>query len=133
MVRVRQGYRLVEAPADRGRLVAMLASRFVDREARDVSRVRQVLDYARDPSCLTRRLLAYFGEDFTAPCGHCARCLGHPTAVLWVLRDNPRALAFYEKAGWHFTGEEKMFTPWDPPDSPLPRISYVVRQYEIRL
>jgi ribosomal protein S18 acetylase RimI-like enzyme len=66
-------------------------------------------------------------------CEEFLRDEGHPTAVLWVLRDNPRALSFYEKAGWHFTGEEKMFTPWDPPDSPLPRISYVVRQYEVRL
>ena len=78
---LRQGYRRVAVPSDMGALVALLASRFLDREARDVARVRQVLDYARDPSCLTRRLLAYFGEDLSTPCGHCARCLGKKAAA----------------------------------------------------
>lgn len=45
-----------------------------------------------------------------------AMCVDHLTgagfaqAVLWVLRDNPRARAFYEKAGWSPTGREMMFT-----------------------
>lgn len=38
---------------------------------------------------------------------------GFVTAVLWVLRDNPRARAFYEKAGWSTTGEETSFSPGD--------------------
>ena len=66
-------------------------------------------------------------------CEEFLRDEGFTSAVLWVLRDNPRALAFYEKAGWHFTGEESLFTPTDPPDSPLPQVQYVVRQYEVRL
>jgi ribosomal protein S18 acetylase RimI-like enzyme len=66
-------------------------------------------------------------------CEEFLRDEGFPSAVLWVLRDNPRALSFYEKAGWHFTGEESMFSPSDPPHSPLPRVEYVVRQYEVRL
>ncbi|MCA1684493.1 MAG: RecQ family zinc-binding domain-containing protein, partial [Planctomycetia bacterium] len=40
-------------------------------------------------SCLTRRLLAYFGEDRPAPCGHCARCLGVPLAALPPARERP--------------------------------------------
>ena len=35
---------------------------------------------------------------------------GHRSAVLWVLRDNPRARGFYEKAGWRPTGRKMMFT-----------------------
>jgi ribosomal protein S18 acetylase RimI-like enzyme len=66
-------------------------------------------------------------------CEEFLRDEGHASAVLWVLRDNPRALAFYEKAGWRFTGRESMFSPSDPPDSPLPRVEYVVREYEVRL
>jgi ribosomal protein S18 acetylase RimI-like enzyme len=66
-------------------------------------------------------------------CEEFLRDEGYPSALLWVLRDNPRALAFYEKAGWHFTGAESMFSPSDPPDSPLPRVQYVVREYEARL
>jgi ribosomal protein S18 acetylase RimI-like enzyme len=66
-------------------------------------------------------------------CEEFLRDEGYASALLWVLRDNPRALAFYEKAGWHFTGAESMFSPSDPPDSPLPRVQYVVRAYEVRL
>jgi ribosomal protein S18 acetylase RimI-like enzyme len=66
-------------------------------------------------------------------CEEFLRDEGYVSALLWVLRDNPRALAFYEKAGWHFTGAESMFSPSDPPDAPLPRAQYVVREYEVRL
>jgi GNAT superfamily N-acetyltransferase len=66
-------------------------------------------------------------------CEEFLRDEGFPSAILWVLRDNPRACAFYEKAGWHFTGEESTFSPSDLPDSPVPQIEYVVRQYEVRL
>ncbi len=62
-----------------------------------------------------------------------ARCheylgdLGYAEAVLWVLRDNPRARRFYENAGWSPTGREMMF---DGPQTatklanPLPEIEY---------
>jgi GNAT superfamily N-acetyltransferase len=35
---------------------------------------------------------------------------GFSHAVLWVLRDNPRARRFYEKMGWSPTGKESSFT-----------------------
>ena len=66
-------------------------------------------------------------------CEEFLRDEGFASAILWVLRDNPRASAFYEKAGWRYTGEESMFSPSDPPDSSLPRIEYVVRQFEVTL
>lgn len=62
-----------------------------------------------------------------------ARCheylcdMGYTAAVLWVLRDNPRARHFYENAGWSATGNEMMF---DGPQTaanlpnPLPEIEY---------
>ena len=40
---------------------------------------------------------------------------GHAQAVLWVLRDNPRARGFYGKAGWAWTGEE---ATWCGPQIP---------------
>lgn len=66
-------------------------------------------------------------------CEEYLRDEGFPSAVLWVMRDNPRGVAFYEKAGWHFTGEESVFTPSDPPGSTLPKVAYAIRQYEVRL
>ena len=36
---------------------------------------------------------------------------GWSDAVLWVLRDNPRARRFYAKTGWQPTGRSEMFSP----------------------
>ncbi len=60
-------------------------------------------------------------------CEEFLRDEGFTSAVLWVLRDNPRARAFYEKAGWHFTGQESNFAPPGSPDPALPEVQYEVR------
>jgi GNAT superfamily N-acetyltransferase len=52
---------------------------------------------------------------------------GYQQAVLWVLRDNPRARRFYERSGWSPTGREMMF---EGPQTaaklaePLPEVEY---------
>lgn len=52
---------------------------------------------------------------------------GYSTAILWVLRDNPRARRFYERSGWTVTGREMLF---EGPQSaarlaePLPEVEY---------
>jgi GNAT superfamily N-acetyltransferase len=45
-------------------------------------------------------------SELMAVCETKLRAAGFTEAVLWCLRDNPRGRAFYEKAGWVFTGEE---------------------------
>ena len=60
-----------------------------------------------------------------ARCHECLRDQGFGEAVLWVLRDNPRARVFYEKSGWSATGLETMFEPRNAP--PVPEVQYVVR------
>jgi ATP-dependent DNA helicase RecQ len=72
----RLGYRLLDPGFDRSRLLETLNTRFLEREARDVSRVRSMLDFAKEPGCLTARLTRYFGEELSADCGHCGPCLG---------------------------------------------------------
>ena len=78
----RQGYRLLAAEADQGGLVAALAARFADREARDVARVEQMIAFGAEPGCLTARLVEHFGEVLPPPgrCGHCGPCLGEAPA-----------------------------------------------------
>jgi GNAT superfamily N-acetyltransferase len=66
-------------------------------------------------------------------CEEFLRDHGFGSAVLWVLRDNPRARAFYEKAGWQATGQESTFTPTERPGSSLPEVSFVVTQYAATL
>jgi len=78
----RKGYRRLRDDADRPALAAALAARFLARERSDVDRLRRVLDYAEADGCLTRNLLAYFGEARPADCGHCGRCLGDAAAPL---------------------------------------------------
>jgi ATP-dependent DNA helicase RecQ len=73
----RLGYRLLKPDFDRPALLATLNTRFVEREARDVGRVRAMLDFAREPGCLTARLTRHFGETIPGDaCGHCGPCLG---------------------------------------------------------
>jgi ATP-dependent DNA helicase RecQ len=73
---VRQGYRRARAVPDVGRLREAMSGRFLERERRDIDRVHWVLEYVEAEGCLTRRLLAHFGENLPADCGHCGRCLG---------------------------------------------------------
>jgi ATP-dependent DNA helicase RecQ len=72
----RLGYRLLRTDFDRPSLADRLVERFVDREARDVARLRSILEFAGETGCLTTRLTAYFGEALDQRCGHCGPCLG---------------------------------------------------------
>ena len=76
----RLGYRLLRGDFDRAALVARLVERFVDRETRDVTRVRSMLEFAGETGCLTARLTTHFGETLDQPCGHCGPCLGQTPA-----------------------------------------------------
>ena len=78
---LRQGYRLLSKPPDCGASARMLGSRFQKREDNDVGRIHRALRYAQEPGCLTRHLLAYFGEEL-GPCGHCVRCEGQAAEPL---------------------------------------------------
>lgn len=60
-----------------------------------------------------------------ARCHEYLRDEGFSEAVLWVLRDNPRARVFYEKSGWFATGLEMLFEPQNA--APVPEVQYLVR------
>lgn len=60
-------------------------------------------------------------------CEEFLRDEGYGTAILWVLRDNPRARSFYEKAGWHPTGRTSSFVLPNVPGTSLPEVEYEVR------
>ena len=51
-----------------------LAQRFLDREAREIARLNEVLTFASHPGCFTQFLLRRFGEEQSQPCGHCGNC-----------------------------------------------------------
>jgi GNAT superfamily N-acetyltransferase len=57
------------------------------------------------------------------------RARGYTEAVLWVLRDNSRARAFYAKAGWSWSGSETLWAgpemPGVPKPNPIAEVQYV--------
>jgi len=50
------------------------------------------------------------GHGLMAACVAALQARGYADAVLWVLADNPRARAFYEREGWVLDGAEKTDT-----------------------
>ncbi len=77
---LRQAYRMKKRPAaaELATLRETLIHRFRTREDNDMARLRRVVGLVEDEGCIVRRLLAYFGEDLGADCGHCGRCEGDP-------------------------------------------------------
>lgn len=64
-------------PAD---VAARLKEMFHGREAQELERLTQVVGLAESSRCITRMLLAYFGEKMAQDCGHCGRCLSSSRA-----------------------------------------------------
>ncbi len=74
---LRHGYRLTgdAAQRDPATVAAALATLFQQREERETQRLAQIIDFATQPGCITRRLLGYFGEPLADEnCGHCHYC-----------------------------------------------------------
>ena len=91
---LRHGFRLGShaASASAGEVAARLAELFAQRETRDLQRMAGLLEFASAPGCITRRLLAHFGEALAGEnCGHCQFCrTGKPEARI-VLPASPIA------------------------------------------
>ncbi|RYZ12793.1 MAG: RecQ family ATP-dependent DNA helicase, partial [Myxococcaceae bacterium] len=70
----RQRYTRLREREDAKALVALLQERFQRREVQEVSRVRDVLRLVTHDGCQSNALVAHFGEQREAPCGHCTFC-----------------------------------------------------------
>ena len=83
---LRHGFRLCgdAAQRDPAAVAAHQAELFAQRETRDSQRLVQILDFASATGCITRRLLAYFGEPLPDEnCGHCHYCrTGEPASAV---------------------------------------------------
>jgi ATP-dependent DNA helicase RecQ len=73
-------------------VAARLAKLFARREERDLERMAGLLEFASAAGCITRRLLAHFGEALAGEnCGHCHFCrTGEPKEAV-VLPATPVA------------------------------------------
>jgi ATP-dependent DNA helicase RecQ len=79
---VRYRYTLLNPAADADDLTHELLERFLQREELEVERIQSVLRLVQMPGCQTNALVAYFGEERTAPCGHCTFCQTRKPQVL---------------------------------------------------
>jgi len=96
---VRHRFRLLPGAGDRSpaEVAHWLADLFLQREGKDLGRLGQVLDLAQEDGCLTHHLLAYFGEELAAGCGHCGNCLSPPGERIQLPRRSAHQLSVDEK------------------------------------
>jgi ATP-dependent DNA helicase RecQ len=78
---IRHRYRKIKAPQDLEELTRTLSRRVLQRERSELERLRQVLELMGHDGCQTAALVAHFGEELAAPCGHCEVCLDGPIAI----------------------------------------------------
>jgi ATP-dependent DNA helicase RecQ len=71
---VRQRFRTGEAKVEMSAVMRRMEERFAQREKADLARLAQVVELAGHNGCLTRWLLAYFGEVMELDCGKCESC-----------------------------------------------------------
>jgi ATP-dependent DNA helicase RecQ len=73
-------YRINSPPQPVMETAAAIAAVFHRREAHELAQLDAVVSWARETGCLTRALLAHFGESLSADCGHCGNCHGWPAS-----------------------------------------------------
>jgi ATP-dependent DNA helicase RecQ len=72
---VRNRYHAKRAPGDPAELSRTLHDRLVQRESREIGRLRQVADWVQHDGCQVTALGAHFAEPSERRCGHCSWCL----------------------------------------------------------
>jgi ATP-dependent DNA helicase RecQ len=72
---VRNRFRRLKSPPDVDALARELHRRALDREAREIARLNQVVELVGHDGCQVSRLGEHFGEPLPQPCGHCSWCL----------------------------------------------------------
>ena len=61
-------------PSDLSALVKSLYDRVLQRETREIQRLRQVAHWVEQDACQVAALGAHFGDPMDRPCGHCSWC-----------------------------------------------------------
>ncbi len=74
-------YRRLKSPTDAGALAKELHQRTINREKREIERLKQVLDLIEHDGCQVALLCDHFGEQLHKPCGHCSWCLDGKSSV----------------------------------------------------
>ncbi len=83
---IRHRYRTLNTPDNLKALAKVLYHRLLEREAREIGRLQQVLDLAVRAGCKVEALAAHFGEILEDRCGHCSWCLEGQSGVAGLTR-----------------------------------------------
>ena len=86
---VRHRYRRLKTPDDPGELAGTLHRRMLKREAREITRLHQLLDLVGHDGCQVSALCAHFAERLAEPCGHCSWCLNRQRPAVLPQRPSP--------------------------------------------
>jgi ATP-dependent DNA helicase RecQ len=86
---VRHRYRVLRRPEDAEAVAEDLHQRTLQREQREIGRLRQVLELIEHDGCQVSRLGEHFGEALASPCGHCSWCLSGGKGVRLPARVAP--------------------------------------------
>ncbi len=57
-------------------LAEKMATHFTQKEAQEIRRINQMIDFFEQNNCLSSELSSYFGQKLPNPCGHCSVCNG---------------------------------------------------------
>ncbi len=79
---VRNRYRRLKSPEDTVALADQLHQSSLQREEREIGRLRQVLDWIQADHCQVAALCEHFDSPLEAPCGHCTWCERQEPTVL---------------------------------------------------
>jgi ATP-dependent DNA helicase RecQ len=71
----RQRYTMLAHPGAVDELLDRVVLRFEQREQAETARIQRVVSLVTHAGCQVNELVAYFGEEREAPCGHCTFCL----------------------------------------------------------
>jgi ATP-dependent DNA helicase RecQ len=94
---VRHRFHRLRLPGDLNAMAQTLHARTLDREAREVARLCQVLELATHDGCQVAQLCAHFGEVLPAFCGHCTWCLSNHLPLCLP----PRPVVTIDDTLWH--------------------------------
>ncbi|MEE9354256.1 MAG: ATP-dependent DNA helicase RecQ [Methylococcaceae bacterium] len=78
---IRHRYQRLKMPDSAVELAEQMYLRIIKREAAEISRLQQVLEFVEMDSCQTTMLAAHFDEVLKQNCGHCAFCNSGKTTL----------------------------------------------------
>jgi len=77
-----EGYDILMRDFDADKLGEKIYRLFKSKEKLEIERIHQLVDFFESPTCISKRLAEYFGEEMQKDqCGHCSFCMTGPAVI----------------------------------------------------